>query len=256
VSNSQVLPDGKKIYFASDFHLGIPDHASSLDREKRIVRWLNEISHDAHSIFLVGDLFDFWFEYKHVVPRGFSRLIGTIARLCDDGIEVHVFTGNHDMWIFDYLPKETGATLYREPIQLEFNGKKFFIGHGDGLGPGDRGYKFIKKVFASKLCQWLFARLHPNFGIGLANFWSGTSRDSHMESDKKFLGEDQEWLAIYAKEVLTKEHFDYFVFGHRHMMLDIKVGPNSRYINLGDWISSFSYGVFDGENFELKQYEV
>lgn len=255
MSSSQVLPDGKKIYFASDFHLGIPDHVSSLEREKRIVRWLNEISHDAHSIFLVGDLFDFWFEYKHAVPRGFSRLIGTIAGLCDDGINVHVFTGNHDMWIFDYLPKETGASLYREPIQLEFNSKKFFIGHGDGLGPGDRGYKLIKKVFASKVCQWLFARLHPNFGIGLANFWSGTSRNSNMESDKKFLGEDQEWLAIYAKEVLIKEHFDYFIFGHRHMMLDIKVGPNSRYINLGDWISSFSYGVFDGENFELNQYE-
>lgn len=251
--STQQLPEGKKIYFASDFHLGIPDHDSSLIREKRIVKWLNEVSKDAHSIFLVGDLFDFWFEYKHAVPRGFTRLLGTISQLCDQGIDVHIFTGNHDMWIFDYLPKETGAKLYREPIQLQINDKKFFIGHGDGLGPGDKGYKFIKKVFASKLCQWLFARLHPNFGIGLANFWSGTSRNVHQEEDRIFLGEDQEWLAIFAKEVLQKEHFDYFVFGHRHMVLDIQVGENSRYINIGDWITNFSYGVFDGQQFEVKR---
>ena len=251
MSSRQQLPQGKKIYFASDFHLGIPDHASSLVREKRIVKWLKESSKDAHSIFLVGDLFDFWFEYKHTVPRGFTRLLGTISELCDKGIDIHIFTGNHDMWIFDYLPKETGAKIHRAPVQLQLNDKKFFIGHGDGLGPSDKGYKFIKKVFASKLCHWLFARIHPNFGIGLANFWSGTSRDAHKEEDKIFLGEDQEWLAIYAKEILEKEHFDYFIFGHRHMVMDIQVGENSRYINLGDWITNFSYGVFDGSSFEI-----
>lgn len=255
MSISQSIPAGKKIYFASDFHLGIPNFEDSLTRERMIVSWLDEVSQDAHAIYLVGDLFDFWFEYKRAVPRGFTRLIGKIAQLCDQGIPIHIFTGNHDMWIFDYLPKETGAKLYREPVQHEYNGTRFFIGHGDGLGPGDRGYKFIKKVFASGLCQWLFARFHPNFGIWLADFWSGKSRSAHMEGDREFLGEENEWLAIYSKEVLEKEHFDYFVFGHRHMVLDIEVGPKSRYINLGDWITNFSFGVFDGIEFKLERYK-
>jgi UDP-2,3-diacylglucosamine hydrolase len=244
-----------KIYFASDFHLGVPDKDSSLDREKRIVRWLTEVSKDADEIFLLGDLFDFWFEYKQVVPRGFTRLLGKLSELTDRGIPVHVFTGNHDMWIFDYLPSETGVILHRDSIQREWSGKKFFIGHGDGLGPGDHGYKFIKKVFASKVCQWLFARFHPNFGIGLANYWSRKSRKSTGDSDKKFLGEDKEWLVAYSKEVLEKEHFDYFIFGHRHLPLDIKLSESSSYLNLGDWITHFSYAVFDGSNTALKYYE-
>ena len=164
--------NSKKIYFASDFHLGAPDYESSLVREKKIVSWLNHIEKDAAEIFLVGDIFDFWFEYKRAIPRGFARLQGKIADLTDKGIPVHVFTGNHDMWIFDYLPKELGVQLHREPIEREFFGKKYFIGHGDGLGPSDKGYKFLKKVFANKFCQWCFARLHPNFGIWLADISS------------------------------------------------------------------------------------
>ncbi len=249
------MEPGKKIYFASDFHLGVPTHATSLEREKKIVRWLDEVKHDAAEIYLVGDIFDFWFEYKTVVPRGFVRLLGKMAEISDSGIPLHIFTGNHDMWIFDYLPKEIGATLYREPIQREYNGKKFYIGHGDGLGPGDKGYKFIKKVFASKVCQWLFARLHPNFGVGMANYWSGKSRKVNREKDEVFLGEDKEWLVIFCKEVLEKEHFDYFVFGHRHMPLNIRLNDNSHYINLGDWIGHFTYAAFDGEKLELKTYE-
>ena len=246
-----MIPEGKKIYFASDFHLGAPDRESSLIREKKIVSWLDEVSKDAHEIFLVGDIFDFWFEYKHAVPRGYTRLLGKIASITDSGIPVHVFTGNHDMWIFDYLPEETGVQLYRNPIHREWNGVKFYIGHGDGLGPGDYGYKFIKKVFRSKVCQWLFARFHPNFGIALANFWSKTSRKAGEEKDKKFLGEDNEWLAIYCKEILEKEHFDYFVFGHRHLPMNIQLNDKSQYINLGDWISHFTYGCFDGQRMEL-----
>ena len=249
------LPSGKKIYFASDFHLGIPNAEKSLEREKKIVRWLRECQKDAHEVFLVGDLFDFWFEYKHAVPRGFTRLIAEIANTVDMGIPVTIFTGNHDMWIFDYIPQETGAKLIREPVQRTWNGKKFYIGHGDGLGPGDHGYKFIKKVFASKVCQWLFARLHPNFGIGMANFWSGTSRKSNHEQDKVFLGEDNEWLAIYSREILEKEHFDFFIFGHRHMKLDIALTETSRYINLGDWIKYFSFAQFDGTSLELLKFE-
>lgn len=250
-----VLPAGKKIFFASDFHLGAPDFDSSLIREKKVVEWLSQIEDEAAEIHLVGDLFDFWFEYKRAVPRGFTRLLGKMAEIADRGIPLHVYTGNHDMWIFDYLPTEIGAILHKEPQHFEWNSKKFLVGHGDGLGPGDGGYKFIKKVFASKVCQWLFARLHPNFGIWLADFWSGTSRDSHAEADRVFLGEDQEWLAVYSREVLMKEHFDYFIFGHRHLPLDINVGSNSRYINLGDWINHFTYGVFDGQTMSLEQFK-
>lgn len=242
-----------KIYFASDFHLGAPDYESSLIREKRIVNWLDEVKKDASEIFLVGDLFDFWFEYKRAIPKGFVRLQGKIAEITDSGIPVHVFTGNHDMWIFDYLPKELGVKLYREPIIREWNGKKFYIGHGDGLGPGDKGYKFLKKVFASPVCQWLFARLHPNFGIWLADLSSKKSRASTGESDEVFLGEENEWLAIYSKEYLQKEHIDYFVFGHRHLPLQLKIGENSIYFNLGEWINYNTYLVFDGQNCELKK---
>ena len=244
---------GKKIYFISDLHLGAPTPEASLIREKRFVKWLDEISKDAEELFVVGDLFDFWFEYKRAVPRGFVRCLGKLAELSDKGIKITVFTGNHDMWIFDYLPAEIGCELYREPITREWNGKKFYIGHGDGLGPGDYGYKFIKKVFANKACQWLFARLHPNFGIWLADFWSKKSRMHTGGDDAQFLGEENEWLAIYSKEVLDNEHFDYFVFGHRHLPLDLTVGENSRYVNLGDWISYYSYAEFDGELLHLIQ---
>jgi len=249
------MKPNKKIYFASDFHLGVPDHDKSLMREKLIVKWLDEVRHDAEEIFLMGDMFDFWFEYKRVVPKGYVRLLGKLAEITDSGIPVTLFTGNHDMWLFDYLPKELNVKLYRAPITREFNGKKFMLGHGDGLGPGDHGYKFIKKVFANKLCQWLFARLHPNFGMWMGNFWSKRSRVATGNSDEKFESAEKEWLYVYAKEVLQKEKFDYFIFGHRHLPLDLKVGENSRYVNLGEWIKSNSYAVFDGNNLELKYYK-
>lgn len=249
------ISSNKKIYFASDFHLGAPDYETSLKREKLIVKWLDEIKNDAQEIFLVGDLFDFWFEYKHSIPKGFVRLQGKIAEISDSGIPIHVFTGNHDMWIFDYIPKELGIQLHRGNITREFNGKKFLIGHGDGLGPGDHGYKFIKKVFANKLCQWAFERIHPNLGIGIANFWSHKSRKVNAGYDEKFLGEENEWLAIYCREYLQKDHIDYFIFGHRHLPLEIKLNENSTYINLGEWINYNSYAIFDGEKLELKNYK-
>lgn len=248
------LPIGKKIYFASDQHLGAPNHKESLKREKHFVKWLDTVKEDAHEIFLLGDLFDFWFEYKTAVPKGYVRVLGKIAEITDSGIPVTFFTGNHDMWMFDYLPQEIGITLYRDPIERQINGKTFLIGHGDGLGPGDHGYKFIKKVFRNPVCQWLFARLHPNFGIGLANYFSSKSRIANGDSDKHFLGEENEWLAIYAKEQLQKKHYDYFIFGHRHLPLDLKVGDNSRYINIGEWVSDFTYGVFDGHEMALEAF--
>lgn len=242
----------KHIYFASDFHLGVPTYEKSLEREKQLVAWLTFIQPTAQEIFLVGDIFDFWFEYKHAIPKGFVRLQGKIAELTDSGIPVHIFTGNHDMWIFDYLPKELGIQLYKEPIERQFGNKKFYIGHGDGLGPGDHSYKFLKKVFANKFCQWCFARLHPNLGIGLANLSSRSSRAKTGKADETFLGEENEWLAIYSKEILQKQHFDYFIYGHRHLPLAIKLSEKSTYFNLGDWLKYFTYLEFDGEKATLK----
>lgn len=243
------------IYFASDFHLGAPNYEESIIREKRIVNWLDEVAKDAKEIYLVGDIFDFWFEYKHAIPKGFVRLQGKIAELTDKGVAVFVFRGNHDMWIFDYLPKELGVKMIEGNVVKTFNGKKIFIGHGDGLGPGDYGYKMIKKIFANKLCQWAFARLHPNLGMGIANYWSHKSRKVNAGYDEKFLGEENEWLAIFAKEYIEKEHIDYFIFGHRHLPFEIKLNEKSTYINLGEWINYNSYAVFDGEKLHLKYYK-
>jgi UDP-2,3-diacylglucosamine hydrolase len=204
----------------------------------------------------MGDIFDFWFEYKTVVPKGYTRLLGTIAHLSDSGIPIHFFTGNHDMWSFTYFQEELGVKLYKEPILKEIDGKKFFLGHGDGLGPGDKGYKFIKKIFSNKFCQWLFAQMHPNIGIGLANYFSRKSRMANAQADEVFLGENEEWLVQFCKDYLSKNPtVDYFVFGHRHLPLDIRLEKGARYINLGEWVKYNSYAVFDGKELELKFFE-
>ena len=241
-----------KTYFASDFHLGVDAAESSADREKRIVQWLEKISHDADAIYLVGDLFDYWFEYSEAVPKGFARLLGKLADLRDRDIPIYAFTGNHDMWMFGYFENELNIPVYKSPIEREIHGKKFIIGHGDGLGPGDHGYKFIKRVFASPMSQWLFARIHPNTGIKMMKYFSGRSRD--MTEVPEFLGAEREWLVQYCIEKLKSTHVDYFVFGHRHIPIDYLL-PNeqSRYINLGDWLTHYTYGVFDETGFELKK---
>ena len=244
-----------KVYFVSDIHLGAPNEEASKKREKRFVDWLDMIKQDATELFVVGDLFDFWFEYKRAVPRGYVRVLGKLAEIADSGIPITFFTGNHDMWIFDYLPNEIGAKLYREPITREWNGKTFMIGHGDGLGPGDHGYKFIKKVFANTFLQWCFARLHPNFGIWLANYFSKTSRAKTGGDDAVFLGEDSEWLVQYCQEVEQIEHYDFYIFGHRHLPLEIDINNNSKYINLGDWLSYYTYAIFDGNDVELLNFK-
>lgn len=241
-----------KIYFASDVHLGLPNYKESLAREKRFVQWLDTIKHDAKEIILLGDIFDFWFEYKRAIPRGFTRFLGKLCEITDSGIPVHFFTGNHDMWIFDYLPKETGIILHKEPIVKEFSGKKFFLAHGDGLGPGDRSYKLLKRIFASRFSQWLFARFHPNMGIWIANSWSTHSR--YSRETRPFEGEDKEWLILYSKNLLKSEDYDYMVYGHRHLPMDLPLNKKTRYINLGDWITNFTYAVFDGKKMELKKF--
>ncbi len=245
------LPDGKKIYFASDFHLGAPSHKASREREILIVQWLEEIKNDAHSIYLLGDIFDFWFEYKHAIPKGFIRLQGKHAAIRDSGIPIYLFTGNHDMWMFDYFPTELNIPVYRQPIELIVNNQRLLIGHGDGLGPGDRSYKILKKFFDSKICQWLFARLHPNLGISIAQYWSRNSRINNMKKEEKFKGEENEYLLTYCKELEQVAHHDFYIFGHRHLPLDLEVGNSSRYINLGEWVHFNTYATYNGTNVEL-----
>jgi UDP-2,3-diacylglucosamine hydrolase len=245
---------GKKIFFASDFHLGVPDPSSSLVREKRIIAWLDSVKADAHTIFLLGDIFDFWFEYKHSVPKGFIRLQGKLAELRDQGITIIFFTGNHDMWMFDYFPKELGIPIYREPQVLLVGSRKLMIGHGDGLGPGDNFYKFLKKMFNSRFCQWLFEWIHPNIGIGVANYWSRNSRISNNKKEEKYLGDENEFLLVFCKETELKTHHDFYIFGHRHLPLDLSINEKSRYINLGEWVNFSTYAVFDGDKLELKSY--
>lgn len=244
----------KRSYFVSDIHLGIDTVLPSRDREKLLIQWLDDISRDAAQIFLLGDLFDFWFEYKTVVPKGHVRLLGKLAELRDRGIDMYIFTGNHDMWMFDYFPEEFDIPICRDEMQTTILDHRFFIAHGDGKGPGDNGYKMIKKIFQSRICQWLFARLHPNFGIGLANYLSRRSRSSGEEPE--FLGEN-EWLLQYARRKLDElPDIDYFIFGHRHLPLDMQIGSGStRYINLGDWMYHFTYAVYDGESLRLEAYE-
>ncbi len=293
--NSINLQKDKKIYFASDFHLGYPDHQTSLARERKVVAWLDSIKNDAQVVFLVGDIFDFWFEYKNVVPKGFVRLLGKLAELSDSGIEIIVFAGNHDIWMFDYFTKELGIKVHREfqeyVVSSEFlvvgseseqanqeqindiseprtqnkeprtknpELKTFYIVHGDGLGPGDFGYKYLKKVFESKLSQWAFGWIHPHAGISLATWWSGSRKDEErIKRELQFRG-DNEWLWSFAKEQEAIKHHDFYIFGHRHLLLDLPVNQNSRYINLGQWAyddeNSYHFAVFDGIELIVKKY--
>lgn len=246
--------DPKKIYFASDQHFGIPDAASSKLREKKFITWLDEVKNDARAIFLLGDLFDFWFEYKTVVPRGFVRVLGKIAELKDSGIPIYFFVGNHDLWMSDYFETELGIPVFHQPREYVFDGKTFLIGHGDGLGPGDKGYKRMKKVFSHPFSKWLYRWLHPDIGVRVAQYLSTKNKLISGQEDINFLGEENEWLAQYSKRKLEKKHYDYFLFGHRHLPMEIQVGTNSKYINTGDWISHFTYAVFDGKELTLKKY--
>ncbi|AKC22729.1 UDP-2,3-diacylglucosamine hydrolase [Flavobacterium psychrophilum] len=248
------ISTSKKIYFASDQHLGAPTAEASFPREQKFVAWLDEIKQDAEAIFLLGDLFDFWFEYKTVVPKGFVRVLGKLAEIRDSGIPIYFFVGNHDLWMDDYFEKELNIPVYHTTKEFIFNNKNFLIGHGDGLGPGDKGYKRMKKVFVHPFSKWLYRWLHPDIGMKLAQYLSVKNKLISGSEDVVFLGEDNEWLVQYAKYKLESKHYDFFVFGHRHLPMEIEVGKNSKYINLGDWIGYFTYGSFDGSIFELKKY--
>ncbi|MFH6767222.1 UDP-2,3-diacylglucosamine diphosphatase [Gaetbulibacter aquiaggeris] len=248
------FPKGKKIYFASDNHLGAPTKDASAPREKKFVAWLDDIKQDAAAIFLLGDLFDFWFEYKTVIPKGFTRTLGKLAEISDSGIPVYFFVGNHDLWMDDYFKTELNIPVYHQAEEFVLNNKIFFIGHGDGLGPADKGYKRMKKVFTNPFFKWVFRWVHPDVGMRIAQYLSVKNKLISGDDDAQFLGEENEWLAQYSQKKLEEKHRDFFIFGHRHLPLEIQLNPSSKYINLGDWIGYYTYGVFDGDKMELKKY--
>ena len=242
------------IYFASDLHLGMPPAEDSLRREKLFVEWLEEIRKDARELWLLGDVFDYWFEYKKVVPRGFTRFLGTLASLSDDGVEIHLLPGNHDIWIFDYLPEEIKMQVHRASLRKDWNGQRFYLGHGDGLDPGDLGYRTLQRIFKNRVLQWFYARIHPNGSMAFAHWWSKKSRKKHGVLGS-FMGVDKEHQLQFArKELALHPDIEYFVFGHRHIPYDIRIAENSRVICLGDWIGNFTYGVFDGTAFRLEKF--
>lgn len=266
---------GKKVYFLSDVHLGSAYHKKTMAKqqmmtlpsvkikdsyfpqhevERKLCRWLDMVKEDAQIVFLLGDIFDYWFEYRNVVPRGFVRFLGKVAELTDLGIEVHFFIGNHDIWVTDYLQKECGMIVHIQPLVREIYGKKFFLAHGDGLGDDSMSFKVLRAIFHSKVCRLAYAAIHPRWTVGFAQWWSNHNRENDEMPD--YFGEDKEHLVLYAKNHLkVAPNINYFVFGHRHIMLDLMLSASSRIVILGDWIKFFSYGVYDGDKFSLEIFE-
>lgn len=249
------LPPGKKVYFCSDNHLGAPDRTSSKSRERKFVSWLDEIQHDAAAIIHLGDLFDFWFEYKQVVPKGFTRTLGKLASITDKGIPVYFFVGNHDLWMKDYFEEELGVKVFRRPQRFEIQGKQLLVGHGDGLGPGDKGFKRMKKLFTNPVANWFFKWLHPDLGVRLGHYFSVKNKLISGKEDVNYQGPENEWLFQYARRKMKSDPVDYFVFGHRHLPLEIPVEEQAIYFNIGDWITHYTYGIFDGQSFELRKFD-
>lgn len=244
----------KKIYFLSDAHLGSVSHTDSRETERKLCRWLDAAKTDAKAIYLLGDIFDYWFEYRYVVPRGFTRFLGKLGELTDSGIEINFFIGNHDIWLTDYLQKECGVNVFRQPLVKDFNGKKFFLAHGDGLGDESVSFRFLRSVFHSRILRKAFSRIHPRWTIPLAHLWSNHSRINGGVAD--YRGEEHEHLVQFAKKQLKEApNINYFIFGHRHIMLDLPISTDARVIILGDWVRYFSYAVFDGKDVKLLQFE-
>lgn len=250
------LTDRNKVYFASDFHLGTDGKHTSREREAIIVRWLRSVAADAQAIYLVGDIFDYWYEYKHVIPKGHSRFLAELRRVVDSGVEVHFFTGNHDVWMYDYFTEEYGIPIHRSPQELNLQGRQLLVAHGDGLGPGDIGYKLIKKIFTNKLCQWLWSRLHPNFALAIMKGTSSTSR-KYTDDTEEYDGPEGEWLTAYAERKQQQQVRDYYVFGHRHVPIDHTLSDGKgRYINLGDWLHNYTYAVLESGQLTLKKLDI
>lgn len=252
--NRITLEEGKKIFWLSDVHLGAPNKVKSLEREKLLVKFLQQIAHEAGHVFIMGDLFDFWYEYRYVAPRGYVRILGQLAQMADAGIKLHFFVGNHDMWIRNYFQQELGMQVYFDPEAFAIGDVTFYLAHGDGLGPGDYGYKFLKKIFRNPICHYLFGLLPASIGMGLANYFSRKSREAIDEHETHFWGADKEWLMIHSRQVLEKQVFNYFIYGHRHVPGVHPLPQQATYINLGDWITHFTYAEWDGVNMQLKKY--
>jgi len=244
-----------KIYFVSDMHFGSDTFGDSTEREKRFVRWLDSIKNKAKTLYLLGDIFDFWFEYKKAVPRGFTRFLGKIAEMSDAGTEIHYFTGNHDIWVYDYLPQEMGVTVHKQALVTEIYGKTFYLAHGDGLGDESRSFKLIRWVFHNRICQKLFSLIHPTIGIGLAHVWAKRSRMKELAHPTPYFGEDKEHLVLFAKNYIRSHpDTDYLIFGHRHILLDLMLNKKNRMMIIGDWLQYFSYAVFDGKELNLEEF--
>lgn len=244
------MADNPKIFFASDFHLGLHAGSPALEREKRVVKWLRSVAPEAKEIYLLGDVFDFWWEYKLVVPRGFTRFLGTVGEITDSGIPVHFFTGNHDMWIDDYLTNECGLTVYTDPITKIFDGKKFHLAHGEGLGTKDKYYKMLLSIFRNKTLKAMYSALHPSIGVGIGHRWSLNSRlGKGIKSE--FLGDEKEDLIRYSRSILEKDNIDYFIFGHRHLEMKYTINNGIEIVFLGDWITHGSYAEWDGNTLNL-----
>ena len=250
----------KHIYFASDAHLGARFHQNPQEVEKKLVRWLDSIKEKAIAIYFLGDMFDYWFEYKYVVPKGFVRFLGKLAELSDSGVEIHLFIGNHDIWMFDYLPQEIGAIIHRDVQTVDLLGKRFFLGHGDEVDYRSKAFRFMRTLFRNRFCQWLYAGIHPRWTFGFALGWSLSSRKKglkkHAEAETEYQGEAQEYLVSFAKHYLkTHPDINFFIFGHRHIMLDLMLSKTSRLLIAGDWMQHFSYIDWDGEHLFLEQFE-
>lgn len=243
-----------QVVFISDAHLG--SGSDSLERERQLCAFLDSIKDRCSTLFLLGDMFDFWFTYRHLVPRGHTRLLGKLAELADLDVKIHFFVGNHDMWMFDYLEKEIGAVMHDEPEVFEIDGKRFLIGHGDGLGNLDRGFDILRRIFRSRLNQRLFALLPSSLTFPIARRWSDSNKDKHAKQDTlHYLGDDREGIVIYCKERLKKEHLDYCVFGHRHTPLTMQIGETCTYVNTGDWMLNRNYAVYNtGGTLELHDF--
>jgi UDP-2,3-diacylglucosamine hydrolase len=246
----------KKVYFLSDAHLGSRAIPHGRTQERRLVNFLDSIKNKASAVYLLGDMFDFWYEFKMVVPKGYTRFLGKISELTDLGVEVHFFIGNHDIWVGDYLSKECGMIIHREPYTCEIYGKIFFMAHGDGLGDTDRKFKFLRAMFHSKFLQFMFSTIHPRWSVDLGLTWAKHSR-LKRENGKEppYMGEDKEYLVRYSKEYLkTHPNINYFIYGHRHIELNLMISHAAQILILGDWITQFTYAEFDGDQLQLNNY--
>jgi UDP-2,3-diacylglucosamine hydrolase len=247
----------KKVYFLSDVHLGSCAFNDDREREQKLVRWLTSIQDNASDIYLLGDIFDFWYEYKYVIPKGFVRLLGKLAELSDKGVQLHFFIGNHDIWVRDYFEKELGMNVYLYDTVQEINGKRFYLAHGHRTGYRPWIVKLMHYVFHAGWVRRLYNCIHPTINYWFGLKWSKNNRlYKHKQEEAEYLGEDKEFLVQFAKEYSkTHPEIDYFIFGHRHVMLDLMLSKTARVVYLGDWISHFSYAVFDEDGLRLEMYE-